>query len=145
MNTFVSYPPCPVSFSFSLQHLSSVRHSRALKRMPDARIYKVWTVVYMPSSLDLRSALTNERYCAENITLATFNYTEIKEREDMSREGFKANGACTGTSACGPPLQSGPLAQDAHTRVLTAAPAARRQETTGKIPAHPSHRAQCSC
>lgn len=66
--------------------------------------------------LDLLSALINERYCAENVILATFNYTEIEEREDMSREGFKVNGACTGMSACGPLLyESGHVAHDAHT------------------------------
>lgn len=61
--------------------------------------------------LDLLSALINERYCAENVILATFNYIEIEEREDVSREGFKVNGACTG------PLlyESGHVAHDAHT------------------------------
>lgn len=61
-----------------------------------------------------------------------FNYLEIEEREDMSREGFKANGACMGTSTCGPLLYgSVHVAQDVHTRVLTAALAAGHQEMTG--------------
>lgn len=68
---------------------------------------------------------------AENIMLAAFNFIDIEEREDLFREGFTANGACTGTSTCGPLLYgSVRVAQDVHTRVLIAAPVARRQETT---------------
>lgn len=49
-------------------------------------------------------------------------------------------------SACGPLLyESGHVAHDAHTGVLTVAPGAWHQEMTGEIPAHPSHRVLCGC